>query len=65
MDLNEIRIFVKVVQFGKFVEAARQLGIPSSTASAKLTALERRLGVTLLQRTTRKLSLTQAGQAYF
>ena len=65
MDLNAIRIFVKVVQVGSFVQAARQLGIPGSTASAKLSALEQSLGVTLLQRTTRKLHLTQAGEAYF
>ena len=41
------------------------MGMPNSTVSAKLSQLERRLGVTLLQRTTRKLSLTQAGEIYF
>lgn len=65
MDLNAIRIFVKVVQAGSFVRAARQLGMPNSTASAKLAALEKRLHVTLLQRTTRKLRLTEAGETYY
>ena len=64
MDLNEINVFVKVAQAGSFTQAAKQLGIPNSTASARVSALERRLGVTLLQRTTRKLRLTEAGEAY-
>jgi DNA-binding transcriptional LysR family regulator len=65
MDLNEINVFLKVAQAGSFTRAARQLGIPNSTASARVSALERRLGVTLLQRTTRKLHLTEDGEAYF
>ena len=65
MDLNEIQIFVKVVQAGSFSGAARQLGLPNSTVSAKVSALEARLRVTLLQRTTRKLSVTEAGQAFY
>src|SRR5688572_7199212 len=65
MDLNEISVFLKVVQAGSFTQAAAQLGIPNSTASARVSALERRLGVTLLQRTTRKLRLTEAGETYF
>ena len=65
MDLNEIRIFVKVVQAGSFSQAARALGMPNSTVSTKVSDLEKRLGTTLLQRTTRKLHLTQAGEVYF
>ena len=65
MDLNEIKLFVRVAQAGSFTRAAKQLGIPNSTASAKVSALERRLGITLLQRTTRKLRLTESGEAYF
>ena len=65
MDLNEIAIFVKVVQTGSFNQAAKQLGMPNSTVSSKVSSLERRLGVTLLHRTTRKLHITQAGQAFF
>jgi DNA-binding transcriptional LysR family regulator len=63
--LDGIEVFVKVVQAESFSQAAKILGMPNSTVSAKLSQLERRLGVTLLQRTTRKLSLTQAGETYF
>ncbi len=65
MDLDGIAIFVKVIQAGSFSRAATLLGMPNSTVSAKVSALEKRLGVTLLQRTTRKLRVTQAGEAYF
>ena len=65
MELDGIDIFVKVVQAGSFSRAAKQLGMPNSTVSAKVSALEKRLGVSLLQRTTRKLHVTQAGEAYF
>jgi DNA-binding transcriptional LysR family regulator len=65
MDLDGIAIFVKVIQAGSFSQAAKLLGMPNSTVSAKISALEKRLGVTLLQRTTRRLRLTEAGEAYF
>jgi len=65
MDFNEAAVFVKVVQAGSFSAAARQLGLPTSTVSTRVSRLERRLGITLLQRTTRKLNLTEAGTAYF
>lgn len=65
MDLDGIAIFVKVLQAGSFSQAAKLLGMPNSTVSAKVSALEKRLGVTLLQRTTRKLRATQAGEVYF
>jgi DNA-binding transcriptional LysR family regulator len=64
MDLNEVAVFVKVVHAGSFSRAARQLGMPNSTVSSKVSTLEQRLGVTLLQRTTRKLHLTAAGERY-
>ncbi|WP_250476065.1 LysR family transcriptional regulator [Caballeronia sp. GAFFF1] len=64
-DLNDIAVFVRVAQFGSFSRAARALAMPVSTVSRKVSALEERLGVTLLQRTTRKLSLTSQGRAYF
>ncbi|MGF6722092.1 DNA-binding transcriptional LysR family regulator [Paraburkholderia sp. GAS41] len=64
-DLNDIAVFVRVAQFESFSRAARALGMPVSTVSRKVTVLEERLGVTLLQRTTRKLSLTVQGRAYF
>jgi DNA-binding transcriptional LysR family regulator len=65
MDLNEIAVFVKVMQAGSFSQAAKQLGMPNSTVSAKVASLENRLGVALLHRTTRKLHITSAGQAFF
>ena len=65
MDLDDIAIFVKVVQAGSFSGAARLLGVPNTTVSAKVARLEKRLGVTLIQRTTRKLHITPAGRAYF
>jgi DNA-binding transcriptional LysR family regulator len=64
-DLNDIAIFVKVAQFQSFSVAAQSLGMPVSTVSRRITALEEQLGVTLLQRTTRKLTLTAQGRAYF
>lgn len=64
-DLNDIAVFVRVAQLNSFTRAARALDMPISTVSRKVTALEERLGVTLLQRTTRKLSLTAQGRAYF
>lgn len=65
MDFNEAAVFVKVVQAGSFSEAARQLGLPTSTISTRVARLEKRLGVTLLQRTTRRLHLTEAGTVYY
>ncbi|MBL9039310.1 MAG: LysR family transcriptional regulator [Archangium sp.] len=65
MDLNEIAIFASVVQAQSFTAAGRALGLPKSTVSRKVSELEERLGTRLLQRTTRTLSLTDAGRAYF
>jgi len=65
VDLNEVFVFIKVVQEGSFSQAAKKLGMPNSTVSAKVSSLEKRLGVTLIQRTTRKLSITEPGKAYF
>ena len=65
MDLNEIAVFTRVVQAGSFTAAAKLLGMPKSTVSRKISDLEERLNARLLQRTTRKLSLTDAGRTYF
>jgi DNA-binding transcriptional LysR family regulator len=65
MDLNDIVVFTKVVETRSFTGAADQLGLPKSTVSRKLAQLEERLGVRLVQRTTRKLALTDIGQAYY
>src|SRR6266478_9287685 len=64
-DLNDIAVFVRVAQFESFSRAAQALGMPVSTVSRKVSALEAELGVTLLQRTTRKLALTSQGRDYF
>ena len=65
MDLNEIAVFTRVVQAGSFTAAAKALGMPKSTVSRKVSDLEDRLNARLLQRTTRRLSLTDAGRTYF
>jgi DNA-binding transcriptional LysR family regulator len=65
VDLNEIAVFIKVVDAGSFSGAAKVLGLPRSTVSRKVSQLEEELGVRLLQRSTRKLSLTPAGRDYY
>jgi DNA-binding transcriptional LysR family regulator len=65
MDLNELLVFARVVQAGSFTEAARGLQMPKSTVSRKVSELEERVGAQLLQRTTRKLHLTEVGRAYY
>jgi DNA-binding transcriptional LysR family regulator len=64
-DLNEVTIFVKVVQTGSFIGASRSLDIPKATISRKIAQLEHTLKVRLLQRTTRKVNLTEVGRLYF
>jgi DNA-binding transcriptional LysR family regulator len=63
-DLNDMLFFAEVVDRGGFAAAGRALNVPKSRLSRRVAELESRLGVRLLQRTTRKLSLTQAGEAY-
>jgi DNA-binding transcriptional LysR family regulator len=65
MDLNQIVVFTRVVQAGSFSAAARALGMPKSTVSRKVSGLEDRIGARLIQRTTRKLGLTDAGRLYY
>ncbi|MEO6015228.1 MAG: LysR family transcriptional regulator [Devosia sp.] len=65
MILDGIDVFAKVVEAGGLSAAARQLGMPVTTVSAKLARLEERLGVTLIQRSTRKMYVTPAGTAYY
>ncbi|AKU95701.1 Transcriptional regulator, LysR family [Labilithrix luteola] len=65
LDLNEILVFARVVQAGSFIAASAQLGMPKSTVSRKVSDLETRLNARLLQRTTRKLSLTDVGRTYY
>jgi DNA-binding transcriptional LysR family regulator len=64
-QFEEMRNFVRVVEAGSISKAAEQLGIAKSGVSRRLVGLEARLGVRLLNRTTRRSSLTEAGQAYY
>src|SRR6186997_2000780 len=58
-------MFVRVVEAGSFVKAADQLGMSTTSASRLIADLEAQLGTRLLQRTTRRLSLTAVGSEYF
>jgi DNA-binding transcriptional LysR family regulator len=64
MDIEQLRIFVEVVERGSFSAAARTMDLPPSAASRAVAALEDELSVRLLNRTTRRIALTEAGQAY-
>jgi len=64
-DLNDTLIFVKVIEHGSFIAAARSLRLPKTTVSRKVQELESRLGAQLLHRTTRKLGMTEAGSIYY
>src|ERR1700748_3892207 len=65
LDLNLVSAFVRVVEGGSFTAAARAMGLPRSSVSRRVSALERALRVRLLQRSTRQLVLTEAGRLYF
>ena len=65
MDLNALNIFVHVVKYGSFSEAAKKLKTPASTISRKLSILEDSLGFRLLERSTRKLRVTESGRTLF
>lgn len=65
MTLDGIDVFVEVADAKSFSSAAKRLDMPTTTVSAKIARLEERLGVTLLRRTTRKISLTEAGEIYY
>ncbi len=65
MDLNRIAVFARVVDAGSFTAAAVALGVRKSSVSRSVAALEAELGIRLLQRTTRRLALTDAGRAYY
>jgi DNA-binding transcriptional LysR family regulator len=65
MGLDDALIFTRVVECHSFTLAALGLGMQKSTVSRRIAVLEERLGVRLLNRTTRKLRLTEVGQAYY
>ena len=64
-QLEDMQAFVRVVEAGSISHAADQLGVTKSAVSRRLSELEARLGTTLLKRTTRSSSLTDAGQRYY
>jgi DNA-binding transcriptional LysR family regulator len=65
IDLNQILVFIKVVETGSFTKAAELLKQPKSRISRRLAALEKSLGTQLIYRTTRQMQLTENGKDYF
>lgn len=65
IDLNDLALFHQVVRAGSFAEASRRVGIPPNTLSRRIEQFESALGTRLLQRTTRKMALTDAGLSLF
>ncbi|WP_342625652.1 LysR family transcriptional regulator [Pseudomonas alkylphenolica] len=64
-DLNDLYYFAQVVDHGGFAPAGRALDMPKSKLSRRIAGLEERLGVRLIQRSTRHFSVTEIGQAYY
>lgn len=64
-DLNDLYFFVQVVDHGGFAAAARKLAVPKSRLSRRIAMLEERLGVRLIQRSTRRFAVTEIGQEYY
>lgn len=65
MDFNDLHYFVQVVEHGGFAPAGRALNQPKSKLSRRISLLEERLGVRLIQRSTRRFAVTEIGQAYY
>jgi DNA-binding transcriptional LysR family regulator len=63
--LNDMALFVEVARTRSFRRAADATGVPNSTLSRRISALEKAIGLRLLHRTTRKVELTEAGQIYY
>lgn len=64
-NISNIQLFVRVVEEGSFSAVARSMGVTPSAVSRQISQLEKELGGRLFQRTTRKQSLTEAGEIYF
>lgn len=64
-DLNDLYYYVQVVDHAGFAPAGRALGIPKSKLSRRIALLEERLGARLIQRSTRRFTVTEAGQTYY
>jgi len=63
-DLNDLRLFAEVVEHGSYTAAAKSLGLQTSKLSRRVRALEEELGIRLLNRTSRSLSLTETGRRF-
>ncbi|WP_031435625.1 LysR family transcriptional regulator [Methylomarinum vadi] len=63
--LNNMRVFCRIVELGTFAAVAREMNLSAMMISKYVSQLEQSLGVVLLNRTTRSLNLTEAGQAYY
>ncbi len=64
-NTDDFLIFFHLIEQGSFSKAAEQVGLTKSVVSKRITRLEEELGVQLLYRTTRKLTLTEAGDVFF
>ncbi|KWH05895.1 LysR family transcriptional regulator [Burkholderia territorii] len=64
-DLNDLYYFVQVVEHGGFAPAGRALNMPKSKLSRRIALLEARLGMRLIQRSTRRFTVTDVGQTYY
>lgn len=64
-DLNDLYYFAKVVEHRGFAPAGRAIGVPKSRLSRRVATLEEHLGVRLIQRSTRRFSVTEIGQAFY
>ena len=64
-DLNDLYYYVQVVDHAGFAPAGRALGVPKSKLSRRIALLEERLGTRLIQRSTRRFAVTEAGQTYY
>ncbi len=64
-DLNDLFYFAAVVEHQGFAPAARALNLPKSTLSRRVAGLEDRLGVRLIERSTRRFSVTEVGQEFY
>ena len=64
-QLEDMFIFLRVVEAGSITKAAEQLNIAKSAVSKRLASLEHKLGIKLINRTTRISSITEAGQQYY
>ncbi|QMV74420.1 LysR family transcriptional regulator [Comamonas piscis] len=64
-DINDYALFAEVVLHSGFAAAGRALGMPKSTLSRRIAALESRLGVRLIERSTRRFRVTEVGQAFY